>query len=81
MICDKCGKEVPKDNSVFEYQILIMMPAIGADGDRHLYPVDGCEGSPSRVQIIETKYGSYQEFLKQAQEEITDYIKVRKALS
>lgn len=53
MKCDKCGKEVDRKNSVIEWresggQIL------GLVKDRHLYPTQDCEGSPSRVKIVES---------------------------
>ena len=54
MKCDKCDKEVPWENDAtildairIEQPIVILMWRA-----RHLFPVDGCEGSPSRAQYL-----------------------------
>lgn len=55
--CDKCGKPVPRWNDA----TLLITHAYPYDADssavmtvraRHLVPVDGCEGSPSRSQYL-----------------------------
>jgi hypothetical protein len=57
--CDKCGKDVPLNNDAVALQSLIeygTMPVpfmVLNYGSRHLLPVEGCEGSPSRAQFIE----------------------------
>lgn len=50
--CDKCGQLVPKHNSAVQLQEIVT-GSVGFVRDRHLYPVEGCEGSPSRVKLIE----------------------------
>ena len=52
--CDKCKKDVPRKNSALVLHELVVNQFIGFVMDRHLYPVDGCEGSPSRVKLVET---------------------------
>jgi hypothetical protein len=57
--CDKCGKDVPLNNDAVALQSLIeygTMPVpfmVLNYGSRHLLPVEGCEGSPSRAQFLE----------------------------
>lgn len=67
-ICDKCGQEVPANNSTLELEFEIRcqgskemretMLRMRADGslqqrDRHLFEIPGvCEGSPSRAQYL-----------------------------
>ena len=53
-ICDKCGIEVPIHNSALVLHELVIDGFIGFVMDRHLYPIDGCEGSPSRVKLVES---------------------------
>lgn len=50
--CDKCGKTVEPSNSAYWLEARVTGRFIGFVKDRHLYPVDGCEGSPSRVNLI-----------------------------
>ncbi|HLF89653.1 MAG TPA: hypothetical protein VI451_11940 [Anaerolineales bacterium] len=51
--CDKCGEIVPPENSILHLEELINGPIIGGVRDRHLFPIKNCEGSPSRVKLIE----------------------------
>lgn len=53
-LCDKCKKVVPRKNSVIVLHELVVNRFVGFVMDRHLYPVDGCPGSPSRVKLIES---------------------------
>ena len=53
--CDKCGKPVDPSNdaSILE-AIFAGEPAIAVwKVGRHLLPVEGCQGSPSRAQYLE----------------------------
>lgn len=53
--CDKCGKPVPVNNSAAQLDALMGAPnaiVVAIGFDRHLVPVDGCEGSPSRAQYL-----------------------------
>jgi hypothetical protein len=52
-LCDKCGGLVPSENSILCLEESISGPIIGNVRDRHLYPVDNCPGSPSRVKLVE----------------------------
>jgi hypothetical protein len=52
--CDKCGQPVPRDNSCVTVAELALDRFIGFVMDRHLYPTGGCEGSPSRVRLVES---------------------------
>jgi hypothetical protein len=51
--CDRCGQTVEAANSA----VALEQAALGNvplwAGERHLYPVGDCPGSPSRVQVIE----------------------------
>jgi hypothetical protein len=57
--CDKCGKDVPLSNDAVALQSLIEYGTLPDGfmilnyGSRHLLPVEGCEGSPSRAQFLE----------------------------
>lgn len=60
MLCDKCGREVPRDNdATFHAAIMTGDPLFSLMCvARHLLPVlEGdvkiCEGSPSRAQYLE----------------------------
>lgn len=53
-LCDKCGGMVSPSNSILNLEEAMSGPLIGNVRDRHLFPVPGCEGSPSRVKLIET---------------------------
>jgi hypothetical protein len=53
-VCDKCGDHVPKENSAVLVQELATEGFAGFVLDRHLYPTGDCEGSPSRVTLVET---------------------------
>ncbi len=55
--CDKCGKTVEYNNSALELSVIMGLDEFSAMflQDRHLYPIDNCEGSPSRVICIKTK--------------------------
>ena len=62
MYCDKCGKKVDIKNSARFFQHIVdygRIPDVSAGTflmgtwDRHLLPVDGCDGSPSRYQYLE----------------------------
>jgi hypothetical protein len=50
--CDKCGQLVTRTNSAVNLQD-IFTGTVGFVHDRHLYPVPDCEGSPTRVKLIE----------------------------
>jgi hypothetical protein len=59
--CDKCGREVPKNNDAVELDLLLdVSPLLYINNNpsaRHLLPVKEkgkvvCEGSPSRAQYI-----------------------------
>lgn len=59
--CDKCGKPVPRDNDAGYLEALVdssvnngSMISLTFKSYRHLLPIDGCEGSPSRVKNIQT---------------------------
>jgi hypothetical protein len=52
-LCDKCGVVVPPENSILYLEELVNGPIIGDVRDRHLFPTKSCEGSPSRVKLIE----------------------------
>jgi len=52
--CDKCERAVPKHNSAVLLQEVATGRTAGFVMDRHLYPTDDCEGSPSRVHLAET---------------------------
>lgn len=54
--CDKCGQDVPPNNSAARLTEILLENYEGFVPlwrDRHLFPVPGCEGSPSRVKKIE----------------------------
>jgi len=52
-ICDKCGKPVTKGNSALLVQELALGQFAGFVSDRHLFPTDTCEDSPSRRRHLE----------------------------
>ena len=52
--CDKCGEHVPGGNSALLLNDLVT-GSVGMLRNRHLYPTATCEGSPSRVVLVETK--------------------------
>lgn len=59
--CDKCGKPVSRDNDAGYLEALVdssvnngSMISLTFKSYRHLFPIDGCEGSPSRVKNIKT---------------------------
>lgn len=53
--CDKCKRAVPKNNRARTLEEYVKNKTMGLVYDRHLYPTaEGCEGSPSRVRMIET---------------------------
>lgn len=53
MKCDRCGEEVPTENSSIN---LADIRQGGFGGffatDRHIYPTDTCTGSPSRREYL-----------------------------
>lgn len=60
MNCDKCGRDVPRNNDATEFEAIITgyPVVILLNKARHLLPVfEGgekvCEGSPSRAQYLE----------------------------
>lgn len=62
LLCDKCGKSVPRSNScvAFEFRFGDRVGAAIAIQDRHLFPVEGehsCEGSSSRVVALHEEHG------------------------
>lgn len=79
MLCDKCNKEVSENNSVIEFFRLHMHPALCTDYDRHLYPENGCEGSPSRVKIIEESSMTKEEYFKVIDQENKEYLKIKRS--
>lgn len=50
--CDKCGENITPNNSSRRLQELFTGQFLYTK-DRHLYPVGKCEGSPSRVKLVE----------------------------
>lgn len=53
--CDKCGREVPRENDATLLDVEAgFMKSLGVllMSARHLAPVDGCTGSPSRWQYL-----------------------------
>ena len=66
-LCDKCGGIVPPENSTLQLEEMIGGPIIGNVRDRHLFPIRGCEGSPSRVKLVQTneKWGRAYQQLQQ----------------
>jgi len=52
--CDKCGKSVPEKNSALRVQEEATQRFAGFVKDRHLFPSMKCEGSPSRVNLVQT---------------------------
>lgn len=54
LLCDKCGKPVAGHNSAINLEEQ-MGKFVGFSKDRHLYPIDNCPGSPSRVKLIESE--------------------------
>lgn len=57
--CDKCNQEVPYENSALVLEEYLVGHALWWAKDRHLYPVAGCEGSPSRVKKLESGDQAY----------------------
>lgn len=53
--CDKCGKPGPKENDAVELEILATNDCLFMATPRHLEPVEGCEGSPSRWRRVLAK--------------------------
>ena len=59
MMCDKCLQDVELGNDAVALHFLMEIGRLpeGLDrfayGARHLLPVEGCEGSPSRAQYLE----------------------------
>jgi hypothetical protein len=53
--CDKCGKEVPRNNDATVIQAIAMDEPMTMFfcQPRHFMPTEDCEGSPSRAQYIE----------------------------
>jgi hypothetical protein len=52
-VCDKCGHSVVKSNSALLLNDLVTR-SVRMGKDRHLYPTANCEGSPSRVTLVNT---------------------------
>jgi hypothetical protein len=53
--CDKCGREVALSNDALSFSIArgdVSPFAEISHSRRHLFPVEGCYGSPSRVALI-----------------------------
>lgn len=68
-MCDKCGEEVPFHNSAKSLQELLTEAFLWVK-DRHLYPTETCEGSPSRVDAIENDlawWKAYRELQEEAE--------------
>lgn len=60
MDCDKCGGDVPLGNDATALEVLIVYPnspmnalVLSMAHPRHLLPVPGCPGTPSRAQYFE----------------------------
>lgn len=52
--CDKCGRKVYPLNSALLLEDVVYNQ-VGFFGQRHLFPTEeGCEGSPSRVKMLQT---------------------------
>lgn len=53
-LCDKCGQPVdPSNDATFLDSFYFNCPEmVLLYGARHLLPVEGCEGSPSRAQYL-----------------------------
>jgi hypothetical protein len=70
--CDKCGKRVAKGNSALwlEFQVTGENALSFTGQERHLYPEGDCEGSPSRVHLINSnqKWADAYQALQQAEE-------------
>lgn len=65
--CDKCGENVPSENSALELDEIVYSTFLW-NKDRHLYPTSNCKGSPSRVRLIESgdqKYTAAYAYLQQ----------------
>lgn len=68
MNCDKCGQPVPESNdaAMLEFIATNNWKLLGATR-RHLFPTEICEGSPSRVTMIDKNPAwkkAYQKLLK-----------------
>ena len=53
-LCDKCNQLVPISNSALAVDELATGRFAGAVKDRHLFPTDNCEGSPSRIRLVQS---------------------------
>jgi hypothetical protein len=53
-ICDKCGQIVNISNSARAAQEIATDGFAGFINDRHLFPEGACQGSPSRVNLVQT---------------------------
>lgn len=64
--CDKCGQAVDPKNSAMRLED-ILAGQLRWVYDRHLYPTPDCEGSPSRVRLVEAG-GQWGEAYRKLQE-------------
>lgn len=53
MLCDKCRQPVDPANDAGIVESLFYQGTGETSHHRHLLPVDGCAGSPSRAQYLE----------------------------
>ncbi len=67
LVCNKCGGQVPPSNSCRNYDKFThaYFPPLRAapEGiDRHLFEINGCEGSPSRRNELLTRFQWTEQF-------------------
>ena len=59
-ICDKCGQPVQWNSALF-FEEMTLQSFAGFVRDRHFYPTESCEGSPSRVEYFTGESSEYRE--------------------
>ena len=59
-ICDKCGQDVEWNSALFIEEMTLSRFS-GFVRDRHFYPTESCEGSPSRVECFTGENSEYKE--------------------
>ena len=52
--CDKCNQYVNPHNSALLLEEKVTGKVGWINRERHLFPENGCEGSPSRVKMLQT---------------------------
>lgn len=75
MACDKCGKSVPNTNNAVFLEELVTGSFAGLVSYRHLYPTGKCEGSPSRVRMIETNEQWAKAYKRLVNGELPEWVK------